>query len=88
MYLGVCFWRSDMFKNRQSGHLLALALRLVFGLAVLASVSRVFAMRASEQEEFDQYKLRLLGYWFYSNPTGTIRGHADTVPVVPKGSGL
>ena len=70
-----------MFLIRQLGHSLAFAMRVVLGLAVLASVSAVFAVRASGQEEFDEYKLRLLGYWFYSNPTGTVQGHADAVPV-------
>jgi hypothetical protein len=70
-----------MLMNRQLGQSLALAARLLFGLAVMAAVSAIFAVRASGQEEFDQYKLRLVGYWFYSNPTGTIQGHADTVPV-------
>ncbi len=67
-----------MFLNRQLGYALALAVRLLFGLAVLASVSAIFAVRASGQEEFDEYKLRLVGYWFYSSPTGTIQGHADS----------
>jgi len=70
-----------MFINRQSGHSMALAMRLLLGLAVLASLSAVFATRALGQEEFDEYKLRLIGYWFYSNPTGTVQGHADSVPI-------
>lgn len=40
-----------------------------------------FAARAQQSEEFDQYKIRLSGYWFYSNPSGTIQGASDTVPV-------
>ncbi|MGB7727686.1 MAG: hypothetical protein WBL50_06615 [Candidatus Acidiferrum sp.] len=39
------------------------------------------ALRAQESEEFDQYKLRIGGFWFYSQPTGTIQGHADQYPV-------
>lgn len=39
------------------------------------------ALRAQQSEEFDQYKLRLSGYWFYSNPTGSVEGRGETVPV-------
>lgn len=38
-------------------------------------------MRAQQSEEFDQYKLRLDAFWFYSTPSGTIQGNGDTVPV-------
>ena len=40
------------------------------------------ALRAQESEEFDQYKLRFGGFWFYSQPTGTIQGHADQFPSI------
>lgn len=49
-----------------------LLLLLLFSSAVL---------RAQEPEEFDNYKLKLTGYWFYSYPTGNIKGHTDSVPV-------
>jgi hypothetical protein len=70
-----------MLTGRQLGRSMGRAVRLLCGLTALAALSSVFAVRASGQEEFDQYKLRLVGYWFFSNPTGTIQGHADTVPV-------
>ena len=34
-----------------------------------------------KHEDFDQYRLRLSGGWFYSTPSGTIQGEGDTVPV-------
>ncbi|MGB9447826.1 MAG: hypothetical protein WBR26_22700, partial [Candidatus Acidiferrum sp.] len=34
-----------------------------------------------QSEDFDQYKIRLDGAWFYSKPTGSIRAEADTVPI-------
>jgi len=40
-----------------------------------------FAALAQQSEEFDLYKIRLSGYWFYSNPSGTLQGASDTVPV-------
>ncbi|HKN24246.1 MAG TPA: hypothetical protein VJX72_05310 [Candidatus Acidoferrum sp.] len=70
-----------MFVDRRSGHLLAFAVRLMFGLVALVSASMLFALRASGQEEFDQYKVRLIGYWLFSKPSGNIQGHADSVPV-------
>lgn len=38
-------------------------------------------MRAQEHVDFDQYKLRLEGSWFYSNPSGTIEGQAENAPI-------
>ncbi len=38
-------------------------------------------LRAQKHEDFDQYRLRLNGQWFYSTPSGTIQGKGDTVPV-------
>jgi hypothetical protein len=38
-------------------------------------------LHAQKHEDFDQYKLRLDGGWFYSTPSGTIQGEGDTVPV-------
>jgi hypothetical protein len=35
----------------------------------------------AQQEDFDQYKLRLDTYWFYSNPGGSVQGNSDEVPV-------
>jgi hypothetical protein len=39
------------------------------------------AVHAQKHQDFDQYKLRLDGGWFYSTPSGTIQGQGDTVPV-------
>src|SRR5271154_1522865 len=35
----------------------------------------------AQQEDFDQYKLRLDTYWFYSTPSGSVQGSSDEVPV-------
>jgi hypothetical protein len=55
--------------------------RLWLVVAVLTAFSTVFAARALGQEDFDEYKLRLDTFWFYSNPSGTIQGQGDTVPI-------
>jgi hypothetical protein len=39
------------------------------------------AIHAQKHEDFDQYRLKLDGIWFYSTPSGTIQGQGDTVPV-------
>ena len=39
------------------------------------------ALVAQQDEDFDQYKLRLSASWFYSNPSGSIQGKSDTEPV-------
>jgi hypothetical protein len=39
-------------------------------------------LRAQQSEEFDQYKIRVDAFWFYSNPSGTIHGTGGTdVPI-------
>jgi hypothetical protein len=37
--------------------------------------------RAQTSNEFDEYKVRLQGTWFYLSPTGSVRGSADQRPV-------
>jgi len=64
--------RSDSFSS---------CARFLLVAALLAVFSTVFAARALGQEDFDEYKLRLDTYWFYSNPSGTIQGQGDTVPI-------
>lgn len=53
-------------------------LTLVTFVALLAVPATV---RGQASEEFDNYKVRLDTFWFYSYPTGTIQGQGDTVPV-------
>ncbi|MGA8034665.1 MAG: hypothetical protein WA823_09605 [Candidatus Acidiferrales bacterium] len=53
--------------------------------AVLASFVLLLALpaisRAQQLEDFDQYKLRIDTYWFYSTPSGSVQGSSDQVPV-------
>jgi hypothetical protein len=55
--------------------------RLLFVVGLVIAVCSVLAPRVSAQEDFDDYKIRLDAFWFYSNPTGTIQGQGDTVPI-------
>ena len=57
-------------------------LRLVPLALLLTLFLAPASMRAQESEEFDQYKVRISGFWFYSNPSGTIHGsHTGDIPV-------
>lgn len=49
---------------------------LLLFLVVLFGRSTVFAADASGQEDFDQYKVRVDTFWFFSNPSGSIQGTA------------
>jgi hypothetical protein len=51
-------------------------------LALAISVLVLFVPNLRAQsEDFDEYKIRLNGSWFYSKPTGSIRAESDTVPI-------
>jgi len=75
-------WRSETMligrefqDSRNHWRLLPLALLLLLFFAPLPT-------RAQQSEEFDQYKIRVDAFWFYSNPTGTIHGTGGTdVPI-------
>jgi hypothetical protein len=58
--------------------------RSVHPLLVLA-VLGIFAIpqtaAAQSQDEFDNYKVKLDGYWVYSNPSGTFQGANDSSSV-------
>jgi len=45
----------------------------VSGLALLMLVATL-PVHAAENEDFDAYTLRIEGFWFYSQPSGTFRG--------------
>lgn len=45
----------------------------VIGLVLLMLVA-ILPVRAAENQEFDSYTLRIDGFWFYSQPSGTFRG--------------
>ena len=68
-----------MYKFPQKFFLLGCILHLAIPAAVCCQgPSGAFASTKQEAEEdFDQYKLRLDTFWFYSNPTGSIRGTAN-----------
>jgi hypothetical protein len=56
-------------------------LSLLIPFALLFFLALPTAVRAQRDEEHDDYKIKLDGFWFYSNPTGTFHGQSDMVPV-------
>jgi hypothetical protein len=50
----------------------------VFSFLLLALPA---GLRAQQSDDFDQYKVRLDTYWFYSNPGGSVQGKSDEDPV-------
>lgn len=69
-------WMTCTTRHRRDSRMGWRLMILVCLLMVLPA-----ALRAQESEEFDQYKLRIGGFWFYSQPTGTVQGHVDQYPV-------
>ncbi len=67
-----------LYGNSRS---LSNSLRRVTPVALFLLLGFTSLLRAQKHEDFDQYRLKLDGIWFYSTPSGTIQGHGDTVPV-------
>src|SRR5215471_14406074 len=51
-------------------------MRLLLIMLFLPAV--VVPMLAQEETEFDSYKVRVSGFWFYSNPSGNLQGSSGT----------
>ena len=47
-------------------------LRLLLILIILTATA-VVSLHAQTDTDFDEYKVRIDGFWFYSNPTGTLQ---------------
>jgi hypothetical protein len=67
-----------LYGNSRS---LSNSLRRAIPFVLLLLLGFTPLIHAQKHEDFDQYKLRLDGEWFYSTPSGTIQGQGDTVPV-------
>ena len=44
--------------------------RLLAGLALVTAVAVPALHAADNDEDIDSYKVRIYGFWFYSNPSG------------------
>jgi hypothetical protein len=60
--------------NRRAGLATFLAAMTVF--TILIAVPRLHAAD-NDNEDFDSYKIRIDGFWFYSNPSGNIQGSSE-----------
>jgi hypothetical protein len=48
--------------------------RAVCGVPLLMLLTAPYVCAGAEQDDLDSYKLRIDGFWFYSQPSGTFRG--------------
>jgi hypothetical protein len=64
--------------SRQNSNEKCSRLFLTLGLSLCAILATVTHARAAEHEDFDSYKFRITGNWFYSSPTGSLQGSADS----------
>jgi hypothetical protein len=70
-----------MLHHRQLRHSQSVFRLIPLGLLLLFFFAPA-PLRAQQSEEFDQYKIRVDAFWFYSNPSGTIHGTGGAdVPV-------
>ena len=58
-------------------------------LFVFVSIAAVLPLHAQSDTEFDSYKVRISGFLFYSNPSGSITASnaSDTIDL-PEGPGV
>ncbi len=56
-------------------------LRILAGVALLLFLGSVHPVLAQQNEEFDNYTLRIYTLWFYSSPTGSIQGPTGEQPI-------
>ena len=57
-------------------------------LILLLSAIAVPSLRAQSDSDFDEYKVRISGFWFYSNPSGTIHDTAGDIISLQKDIGF
>jgi hypothetical protein len=60
-----------------TGRLVVLG-RLIAGLALLILVTAPGLRAADNDADFDSYKVRISGFWFYSNPSGNFQGSTES----------
>ena len=52
--------------------------RLIFGPVILVIAVACPQLYAADRDDFDSYKLRVEGFWFYSHPTGDFESAAHS----------
>lgn len=54
---------------------------LLAALITLAFVAASTPLHAQNDDEYDSYKLRIDGFWFYSNPSGNFQASGPSTPI-------
>lgn len=65
-----------MFKTMRQGYALRCLLALV--AATLSLMITPLLHAGDNSDEYDNYKLRVDGFWFYSSPSGTLQGSGSS----------
>lgn len=50
-------------------------------LGILAFLAASIPLHAQDDDEYDSYKLRIDGFWFYSNPSGNFQASGPSTPI-------
>jgi hypothetical protein len=56
-------------------HLMSKVLRRMLLIAFILLLALPTALLAQQNDDFDDYKVRIDAFWFYSNPSGNIQGY-------------
>lgn len=51
--------------------------KLIFALAMFGILVGAPLLHAGDDDDLDSYKIRVDGFWFYSNPSGNIQGSSE-----------
>src|SRR5215813_11097997 len=68
-------------KNYMSRRMCSIGIRkLCFLVSLLCVIFLAIPLlhAADDSDDLDQYKLRIGGFWFYSNPSGSFQGSGST----------
>jgi hypothetical protein len=60
-------------------------IRLLPVMLLLVAFGAPAMHAADSDQDYDSYKVRFDGFWFYSNPSGTIQGSTETGSIHLKG---
>lgn len=67
--------------HSMNGRLISKWILGIIPLVLLLLSALPTSLLAQEHEDFDQYKVKLTGSWFYSNPSGSFQGQAENAPI-------
>jgi hypothetical protein len=68
-------------RQSMKSNSLSRCFRAAIPVACLLLLTLPSVVRAQDHPDFDQYKLRVDGLWFYSSPSGTLTGQGEEAPI-------